>query len=121
MNGTWQEDLLEFLIGGGTLGRNQSDLLRRFQNRATAEMILNELEFRQIEKKIQKFSIPPPGKIGRPATVWRATTALVEEHNEGKEDSQTISKNKVKKSEKTKVQDGVSVEARRRKRPAKDL
>lgn len=111
-NGTWQEDLLEFLVGGGTVGRNQSDLLRRFQNRATADMILNELEFRHVEKKIQKFSIPPAGKIGRPTTVWRATTSLVEEPNVETTEAEV----KSKKVKNTKNDDGASVEKRRRKK-----
>lgn len=74
----WQEDLIDYMINGGTAGRNQSDILRRFQNRATTDMITSELESYQIEKRMQKFMYPPKGGKGRPTTMWRATTKMLE-------------------------------------------
>lgn len=74
----WQEDLVDYLVSSGTQGRNMSEILRRFQNRVASDQITGELESYQVEGRVQKFTYPPKGGKGRPTTVWRATTKMVE-------------------------------------------
>lgn len=74
----WQEDLIDYLISAGTTGRNTSEILRRFQNRVATDQLTSELESYQVEGRVQKFTYPPKGGRGRPTTVWRATTKMVE-------------------------------------------
>lgn len=74
----WQEDLVDYLVSAGTQGRNMSEILRRFQNRVASDQITSELESYQVEGRVQKFTYPPKGGKGRPTTVWRATTKMVE-------------------------------------------
>lgn len=74
----WQEDLVDYLVSSGTQGRNTSEILRRFQNRVASDQITSELESYQVEGRVQKFTYPPKGGKGRPTTVWRATTRMVE-------------------------------------------
>lgn len=76
--GDWQIDILDWLINAGTVGRDQSELLRRFQGRASSEMITSFLESYHLEQRLQKFVYPPKGGKGRRKTVWRATTKMVE-------------------------------------------
>lgn len=77
----WQEDLIDYLISSGTVGRNTSEILRRFQNRVASDQLTSELESYQVEGRVQKFTYPPKGGKGRPTTVWRATTKMVELDN----------------------------------------
>lgn len=77
----WQEDLVDYLVSAGTQGRNTSEILRRFQNRVASDQITSELESYQVEGRVQKFTYPPKGGKGRPTTVWRATTKMVELDN----------------------------------------
>lgn len=77
----WQEDLVDYLVSAGTQGRNMSEILRRFQNRVASDQITSELESYQVEGRVQKFTYPPKGGKGRPTTVWRATTKMVELDN----------------------------------------
>lgn len=94
----WQEDLVDYLVSAGTQGRNMSEILRRFQNRVASDQITSELESYQVEGRVQKFTYPPKGGKGRPTTVWRATTKMVEV------DSETNSQSRRNKSiENTKV------------------
>lgn len=105
----WQEDLVDYLISGGTQGRNTSEILRRFQNRVASDQITGELESYQVEGRVQKFTYPPKGGKGRPTTVWRATTKMVELDNE-------VQDKKTKGSKEVKNADGASMALRRRKK-----
>jgi hypothetical protein len=97
----WQEDLIDYLISAGTVGRNTSEILRRFQNRVASDQITGELESYQVEGRVQKFTYPPKGGKGRPTTVWRATTKMVE-----LDDVQTKKTKKVKSSKVNKKTNG---------------
>lgn len=91
----WQEDLIDYLVSSGTQGRNTSEILRRFQNRVASDQITSELESYQVEGRVQKFTYPPKGGKGRPTTVWRATTKMLELNNVDKTtDKKTSAKTK---------------------------
>lgn len=89
----WQEDLVDYLVSAGTQGRNTSEILRRFQNRVASDQITGELESYQVEGRVQKFTYPPKGGKGRPTTVWRATTKMVEIDAGVVENKRNINKN----------------------------
>lgn len=104
----WQEDLVDYLISAGTQGRNTSEILRRFQNRVASDQITSELESYQVEGRVQKFTYPPKGGKGRPTTVWRATTKMVELDNANTQDK------KVKSPKISKETNGKTMESPRR-------
>jgi hypothetical protein len=75
----WREDLIDFMIEGGLIGRKQSEIIIRFDHVATIAQIVAELEFHAAEDKIQKFVMHPTGrKGGRSYIIWRATTKIME-------------------------------------------
>lgn len=78
MKTDWEADVIDYLINAGTVGRDQSDLLRRFQGRARADMITDLLDAHQLEDRVQKFVLLPNGGKGRRKTIWRATTKMVQ-------------------------------------------
>lgn len=90
----WQEDLVDYLVSAGTQGRNMSEILRRFQNRVASDQITSELESYQVEGRVQKFTYPPKGGKGRPTTVWRATTKMVELDGTQQKDTEKTTRNK---------------------------
>lgn len=73
---TWQDDLREFLIEGGTEGWGQREIVKRLENKVLVEDIIPELEFllNSNPPKVQKFLVPTNG---RPKTVWRATIHIL--------------------------------------------
>jgi len=74
----WRDVLHDYLIKAGTSGRKQSEIVVRFQGKVDGASIRSELEALHLADKVQKFEIPTPARGGRSATVWRATTKLVE-------------------------------------------
>lgn len=74
----WRDQLVRFLITGGTTGRSQSEILARLQDHATSALIRNELDALHLEDKVQRFDIPSEITKGRAKIIWRATTKLVE-------------------------------------------
>jgi hypothetical protein len=73
----WRDVLKDFLIEGGTAGRSQADIQRRFRSTVPADMLRNELEVLFVEDKVQKFIVPPV-KSGIEKTIWRATDRINE-------------------------------------------
>jgi hypothetical protein len=75
----WQDQLIEYMIDGGLIGRKQSDILAKFDTVANAERINAELTFLAAEDKVQKYVVPPISRRGgRSYIVWRATTKIME-------------------------------------------
>lgn len=74
----WREDLIHYLVTAGTVGRTQMALTTRMRKHVTAEQIIAEMESLHEEGKVQKFSVPTPSGKGPSATVWRATTKILE-------------------------------------------
>lgn len=70
----WRDDLVHFLITGGTVGRKQTEILARFQSRVKAAQLKGELEALWAEDKVQKFIVKETQ--GRGYTLWRATTKI---------------------------------------------
>lgn len=77
----WREELIRYLIAGGTTGQKQSEIQRRLAAHARSVEIDIELEGLLASEKVQKFSVPASGR-GKPATVWRATTKILENDDE---------------------------------------
>lgn len=73
----WRYELQRFLIAGGTNGHMQTIILQRLQNWIGSDEIKAELEALLLDQKVQKFCPSNNGR-GRPKTIWRATTKLLE-------------------------------------------
>lgn len=71
----WEEELARMLIDAGTDGIKQSVVTKRFDKWIEADDVVELLEFWSGEQKVQKFIL---GGRGRPTTIWRATTLILE-------------------------------------------
>lgn len=74
----WQLSLIHFLIAKGVNGCKQRDIVIHLGNHVKAPEIVEELESLREQGKVQKFSVSPKKTGGRPATIWRATTKILE-------------------------------------------
>ena len=74
----WQYDLAKYLIAAGVVGRKQSEIISKFRNVGMAEMIEDELKALAAAGKVQRFKVPGQGRGSKQATVWRATTKIME-------------------------------------------
>ena len=72
----WYAKLRQLLIEAGVDGMKQSKITHHFVHQASAEELVEILNFWQEMGAVQKFRID--GKAHRPITVWRATTKLLE-------------------------------------------
>lgn len=73
----WEEALVRYLVGGGTQGRRQSEIVTYFKNRALSAEIENELKALWVQFKVDRYTVPAKGpRSGRPTTVWRATDKI---------------------------------------------
>ena len=72
----WREWLSQRLIEGGTNGVKQRDLIYPLRDHAEASEITEHLEVLKELGKVQKFKVKTKG---RPATIWRATTLILED------------------------------------------
>lgn len=73
----WREELQRFLIAGGTNGQPHAAVMRRLVAHAKTAEVQVELDALLELEKIQKFEVPAMGR-GKPTTVWRATTKILE-------------------------------------------
>lgn len=79
MTQDWREELIHFLISAGLAGRPQQEVTKRFRLVADAATLENELEALQNAGKVQKFKVERENsRQGRPFTIWRATTKILE-------------------------------------------
>lgn len=78
-NFDWQWTLRQYLINSGLSGRKFTEIIKRLQNHAKTEEIKNELEMLLSLDKVQKFNVSP---TGRPSFRWRATTKILDGHQE---------------------------------------
>jgi hypothetical protein len=74
----WRERLYVFLTSAGTVGRKWSEILHHMERQVQADEIEMELEALWAENKVQRFQVPTVGRKGRTATVWRATTKMLD-------------------------------------------
>lgn len=68
----WREELERFLIGQGTNGVKQTNVVTRVQNWVLGKEAVDYLETLRLEGKVQKF------RVGK-ATIWRATSKIMED------------------------------------------
>lgn len=73
----WQAKIVRYLAAAGTVGRSQTEILRRVQHEAPVDMVVPFLEALLGFDKVQKFEVPI-GKSNRNTIIWRATTKLLE-------------------------------------------
>lgn len=74
----WREKLRNFLLQAGTDGRKQKDIVFYLQEVVTAAEITQHMTAWKAEGKVDRYTVPTGG---RPATIWRATTKMLEEVN----------------------------------------
>jgi hypothetical protein len=75
----WREELVHYLISAGLTGRPQQEITKKFKAVVDAASLENELEAMQNAGKVQKFKVEREGtRQGRPSTIWRATTKILE-------------------------------------------
>lgn len=75
----WREELVHYLISAGLAGRAQQEITKKFKAVADAASLENELEALQNVGKVQKFKVERENtRHGRPTTIWRATTKILE-------------------------------------------
>ena len=72
----WREWLAQRLIAAGTNGLKQRDLVYPLRDQVEAGEITEHLEVLKELGKVQKFKMKTKG---RPATIWRATTLILED------------------------------------------
>lgn len=72
----WQVDLVEYLINGGTVGRSQTELIKRASNKVNAPDVNAYLHALASERKVQKFIVSDGFKWSKQEIVWRATTEI---------------------------------------------
>lgn len=75
----WRSLLVDLLVGAGTTGIKQRDIIHKLQAYADADTLIDELQSLRKQRKVQKFGLPSGPRGGRPATVWRATKLILEE------------------------------------------
>lgn len=73
---TWQLQLKSDLIRAGTVGIPKAALVQRFRHVVKADALDDWLEHWRSSGKVQKFTKP---NRGRPQTIWRATTLMLED------------------------------------------
>lgn len=73
----WRNQLITFLIKGGTTGRPQVNIMQSTARYANSKQVLAYLNALQAEGKVQKFKVP--AARGLDATVWRATNKILTE------------------------------------------
>lgn len=72
----WQGQIVRMLINAGTIGCKQSDVQKRVSRYVEATQVNAYLNTLRMERKVQMFKVAIVN--GTPATVWRATTRIVE-------------------------------------------
>lgn len=73
----WREEIEMMLIEAGTDGVKQIAFTTHLSNYCDADQIVAHLEGLLAQNKVQKFL--PITKRGRPPTIWRATTLIMED------------------------------------------
>jgi hypothetical protein len=73
----YKEEIEMMLVEGGTDGVKQSVFTASLMNYCTSDEITEYLELLLVQDKVQKFNVTQ--KRGRPATIWRATTLIMED------------------------------------------
>lgn len=76
---SWHGVLIEYLIGAGTVGRSQSEIITRLSRQVEREEIIGFLEALKSVGKVQRFEIGHKA-AGRPRNMWRATTKIRDGH-----------------------------------------
>lgn len=74
---SFREVLAEELVRAGSNGLKQSEITHKMQRFADSEMLTETLDVWWHEGKVQRFTIPPKRKGGRPTRVWRATSIML--------------------------------------------
>ena len=74
---SFREVLAEILVRAGANGLKQSEITHRMQRQADSDTLTDQLHTWWKEGKVQRFSIPPKRKGGRPTKVWRATKIMI--------------------------------------------
>lgn len=74
----WDEQVILFLVNGGTLGRTQREIMLRYKGTIDSVALNAFLEALREEGKLDRFRVPHPSGKGNPRTVWRATTKILE-------------------------------------------
>lgn len=72
----WQVLLVNYLIGGGTVGRSQTEVTFKLKNHVKVPEFMNYLEVLVAQEKVQKFRLP---SRGNKVTYWRATTKILDD------------------------------------------
>lgn len=74
----WQDAVDLFLINGGLSGKSQTELILRFKSSVDTEQLKAYIDALWIEGKIERFQVMHKSGQGKPRTVWRATTKMME-------------------------------------------
>jgi beta-phosphoglucomutase-like phosphatase (HAD superfamily) len=74
----WDEQVVLYLIRGGTNGRSWGEISKHYHGHVTVTALRNFLETLRAEGKVDRFQVPVASGSGKPRTVYRATTKLVE-------------------------------------------
>jgi hypothetical protein len=73
----WRELLETRLIVVGSRGEKQSHLYGYVSTMTNAAQMVQHLEALWHERKVDRYTVPS-GIGGKPATIWRATTKIME-------------------------------------------
>jgi hypothetical protein len=71
------DKLRDALLAGGMGGLKQSEITKRVKTHLDRDQVIAALDLMHEYGMVQRFEVPNLG-AGRPATVWRATNALVD-------------------------------------------
>lgn len=79
---SFREILAETLVRAGANGLKQSEITHKLQRNADSETLADQLHTWWKEGKVDRFTIPPKSKGGRPTKVWRATQIMIDGTND---------------------------------------
>lgn len=74
----WDEQVVLYLIKGGTNGRSWRELSKHYGEQVSIADLRNFVETLRAEGKVDRFQVPVASGSGKPKTVYRATTKLIE-------------------------------------------
>ncbi len=74
----WREKVERSLLAAGVVGKKQHELCFAARHQASSEEVVNHRNALLVDDRVQKFIVPQE-KGGPKATIWRATTKLMED------------------------------------------